>query len=272
MSLSSWRLHYFHLDPREGCILICDCKNQCTNNCKTQGARRIEFSQLLTCNFYTPMKHNRFKTIQRLKTSKSMQRVKDLPYPSSKIMQRFTLNSGSTALSSSVLIRGKRTRKRTSTSGGNISSSPPLSSQLSSDSLKASRFVLSTTNGITYHFMADNTSEATKWVAGILRVLPRENVAALLIQCCFRCYVARGKAFEKLKERIIQDKRRNAAARIIQRFLWLKVLGHNINTRCSPPEGSFMFKQSVPHEPNIEPECVDSAFPKADDEMFIMGQ
>ena len=249
VSLSSWKYHYFHLDTREGCLYFCDCKRSC--DCQQLGkAARIDFSQFLTCNYFNPMKTNRLKTIQ-LKSSKAMQRVRERSQQSLASARRlqkkaaYSPKGGVSTSSPRAIPKRSRERRlnrnRSASPLRSLSHSPPKSPGSSQESV-TNKFMLSTTNRESYYFMADTAQSATRWVDAILRVLPRENVAALAIQSCYRCYAARLKFYILFQQKVLEQQQ-VAAAIILQRFLRKR--------------GSSLKQVATidPAEPHEEPEC-----------------
>lgn len=250
VSLSSWKYHYFHLDTREGCLIFCDCKRSC--DCREVGkATHIAFSHFLTCNYAAQMKPKRFKSIQ-MKSSRAMHRVRERSQQSLASARRLQKKAayspkGGISMSSPRAIpkraRERRLQRNRSASPlRSLSNSPPKSPGAGQDTV-TNKFMLSTTNRESFHFMADTSEVATRWVEAILRVLPRENVAALAIQCCYRCYTARLRLYALFQQKVL-DQQKLAAAIILQRFL-----------RTRYEQTAKQVSPTDPSEPHQEPEC-----------------
>jgi len=184
--LSRWKQHYFELNSRDGCLYYCDSKEFKPNEMlSSSNAKKIEVNMMLSAQYYTPLRHNRSVSNAsvrnlRLTTTNALRKASDKTSPllmaSMKKLRKASLILSSTPTS---------TLSFSSTGTGKSSGTEKL----------VCRFVLRLTDR-SYHLMAETPEEAKRWVDALLRALPRENVAAVMIQCAIRCYLAKSKRRE----------------------------------------------------------------------------
>ena len=101
---------------------------------------------------------------------------------------------------------------RSKMEGGEIPRLIPFSRLLSvkhhPDKKKGRRFDIRVTSRRTYDLLAKNRKEAELWVASLLKVLPRENIAAIIIQATWRGWSVK-RHTAPLYEAAREEKRRN---------------------------------------------------------------